>query len=123
MGCDMAGYLVTFEPAGVTVEADPAAYPYASDGLPGSLLDIALGGGVHIEHACGGVGACGTCHVIVEQGADNLSEADEEELDCVEQAPGNTPASRLACRAVVCGDVTVRIPNWNRNLVGEGDVC
>ena len=103
----MAGYLVTFEPAGVTVEADPAAYPYASDGLPGSLLDIALGAGVHIEHACGGVGACGTCHVIVEEGADNLSE------------PGNTPASRLACRAVVCGDVTVRIPDWNRNAVSE----
>lgn len=116
----MAGYLVTFEPVGVTVEVDPADYPHGSHGLPGSLLDIALANGVPIEHACGGAGACGTCHVIVEEGMDSLSEAGEEEYDRIEQAPGNTPKSRLACLAVVCGDVTVRIPEWNRNIVGEG---
>ena len=115
----MAGYLVTFAPAGVTVEVDPADYPFGSHGQPGSLLDIALANGVHIEHACGGAGACGTCHVIVEAGGDNLAEADEEELDRVELAPDNTPDSRLACLAVVVGDVTVHIPNWNRNAVSE----
>ena len=115
----MAGYLVTFEPVGMTVEVDPSRYPYGPHGQPGSLLDIALANDIHIEHACGGAGACGTCHVIVEEGMDNLSEPSEEELDRVEEAPGNTPNSRLACTAVVCGDVTVRIPGWNRNIVGE----
>ena len=115
----MGAYNVRFEPAGVTVQVDPGRYPYGSHGLPGSLLDIALSHGIHIEHACGGVGACGTCHVIVESGMENLSEPSEEELDRVEQAPGNTPDSRLACAAVVRGDVTCRIPQWNRNVVGE----
>ena len=103
----MAKYKVTFLPADVTVEADSKLYPYGREGEPGSLLDIALAHGVKIEHACGGNGVCGTCHVIVEQGMENLSAADEDELDTIEQALNSTPDSRLACRAVVKGDVTV----------------
>jgi ferredoxin, 2Fe-2S len=115
----MTTYKVTFEPMGKTVEVDPARYPYDRHGEPGSVLEIALAHGVHIEHACGGVGVCGTCHVIAEKGAGNLSEADDDEMDAVERAPDNTLNSRLACRAIVCGDVTVRIPGWNRNAVSE----
>ena len=115
----MAIHKVTFRPAGVTVEADPDSYPYGRNGEPGSLLDIALANGVHIEHACGGTGVCGTCHVIVESGMENLCEATDDELDTVDRAPDNHPNSRLACRAVVRGDVTVRVPGWNRNAVSE----
>ena len=114
----MATYKVTFDPAGVTVEADPSHYPYGRHGRPGSLLDIALSHGVHVEHACGGVGACGTCHVIVTAGAESLSEPTEDELDLVEQAPGSGPDSRLACQAVVAGDVIVRVPRRNHNVAG-----
>ncbi len=106
----MPTYKVTFAPAGVTVEVDPGHYPFGREGEPGSLLDIALAHGVELDHACGGTGVCGTCHVIVEAGMENLSDATEDELDTVEQQPGNTPDSRLACQAVVRGDVTVRIP-------------
>ncbi len=116
----MAKYTVTFNPGGVTIEVDPSLYPYGKHGEAGSLLDVALASGVHIEHACGGVGVCATCHVIVQDGQENLSDPTDDELDCVEKAPENTPASRLACKAIVQGDVTVTIPNWNRNLVSEG---
>ena len=116
----MAKYKVTFNPGNVTVEVNPELYPYGKHGDPGSLLDIALAKGVHIEHACGGVGVCATCHVIVTEGMKNLSEPTDDELDCVEKAPGNTPNSRLACKAVVNGNVPVTIPNWNRNLISEG---
>ena len=105
----MAKYKVTYRPAGVTVEVDPALYPYGRHGRPGSLLDIALTHGVQIEHACGGAGACGTCHVIVNEGMDHLSEPDDDELDRIDTVSDSTPASRLACRAVVQGDVTVTI--------------
>jgi len=115
----MATYRITFNPGGVIVQADPAMYPYGRHGEAGSLLDIALTHGVEIEHACGGVGVCGTCHVLVDQGMENLSPPDDDELDLVDQAPGNTLNSRLACRAVVRGDVTVSIPGWNRNAVSE----
>ena len=112
-------YTVRFEPAGAEITVDPACYPYGRAGLPGSLLDIALNGGVQIDHACGGVGVCGTCHVIVTAGMDHLSPADDE-VDVLEQVPGTSLNSRLACRAIVGGNVTVTIPGWNRNAVSEG---
>ena len=113
-------YKITFQPANVTVEVDPANFPPNHFGKPGSLLDIATANNVPIEHACGGVGICSTCHVIVTAGMENLSPASDEELDAVDSAPGNTLTSRLACQAVVNGDVTVTVPAWNRNAVGEG---
>ncbi|MGA2264831.1 MAG: 2Fe-2S iron-sulfur cluster-binding protein [Phycisphaerae bacterium] len=105
----MPRYKVTFQPIGKTVEVDPAKYPYGKHGQPGSLLDIALAYGVDLEHACGGVGICGTCHIIVTAGAENLTPAGDEELDMVDSIPAHTLHSRLACQAVVRGDVTVTI--------------
>jgi 2Fe-2S ferredoxin len=94
--------------------------PYSEHGLRGSLLDIALNHGVHLEHACGGVCACTTCHVVVKSGDANLSEAEDDELDRLDMAPALTLHSRLGCQAVVKGDVVVEIPSWNRNYVSEG---
>jgi len=115
----MPRYRVTFKPAGVTVEVDPVHYPYGQHGRAGSLLDIALTHGVQIEHACGGVGVCGTCHVLVDSGEENLSPPSDDELDVIDSVPGNALNSRLACQAVVAGDVEVTIPHWNRNAVSE----
>jgi len=114
-------YRVTFLPLEHTVEVDPAALPYGEHGLPGSILDIALHHGIPIEHACGGVCACATCHVIVETGYESCNEASEAEEDRLDEAYGLTPRSRLACQCVPDGsmDVVVRIPDWNRNLVRE----
>lgn len=111
---------VTFLPENITIDYDPATMPYSEHGKKGSLLDIALNNELHLEHACGGSCACTTCHVIVRSGDTNLSEADDDELDRVEQAAGLTLHSRLGCQCVVSGDVTVEIPNWNRNYVSEG---
>jgi 2Fe-2S ferredoxin len=113
---------VTFLPEGKTVEFESGKLPYDEHGKPESVLDVAINFGVHIEHACGGSCACTTCHVIVKQGDENLSPdpPDEDELDRLDQAPGLTLHSRLACQAVVTGDVTVEIPGWNRNYVSEG---
>ena len=86
-----------------------------------TLLDVALLGGVNIEHACGGVCACSTCHIYVEEGMNQLSEAEEDEEDRVEEAPGLQRNSRLACQCIIEGDgpVVVRVPAWNRNAVKE----
>lgn len=115
-------YRLTILPMNVTIEVDPQKIPYEHTGLPGSLLDIALGNGVEIDHACGGVCACSTCHVVVKEGARSMNPAQEEEEDQLENAPGLKSTSRLACQAVPDGscDVVIEIPNWNRNLVQEG---
>lgn len=105
---------------GKTVEYEAGKLPYHEHGKPESLLDICLNFGMHLEHACGGNNACTTCHVIVTQGQDNLSEMEDDEMDRLEMAPGLTLKSRLGCQCVVQGDVVVEIPTWNRNYVSEG---
>ena len=115
-------YRITFQPNGETVEVDPAALPYGRDGKPGSILDIALGHDIDIDDACGGVVACSTCDVIIREGFDTCPEAEEEEEDMLDNAPGLEPESRLSCQAVPDGsvDLVVEIPEWNRNMVKEG---
>jgi 2Fe-2S ferredoxin len=86
-----------------------------------SLLEAALEQGINIEHSCGGVCACSTCHVYVEQGMDLLTEATEEEEDRVEEAPDVRMTSRLSCQCKILeeGEIVVRVPGWNRNAVKE----
>ncbi len=86
-----------------------------------SILELAMDNGISIEHTCGGVCACSTCHVYIEEGEELFNEPEDEELDRVEEAPGVQLNSRLSCQARIqqTGDVTVRVPAWNRNAVKE----
>ena len=74
-------YKVTFLPSGKTVEVDPDKIPYGHNGIPGSILDISEGIKAGLDHACGGVCACSTCHVIVKEGLESCNEATDAELD------------------------------------------
>ena len=120
-------YKIRFEPEdpsggeAVTIEVDPDKIPYHETGLPGSILNIALGSGIDIDHSCGGVCACSTCHVIVKEGLQTCNEATDDELDQLEEARGLTMQSRLSCQTVPNGtqDIRVVIPAWNVNLVKE----
>ena len=51
--------------------------------------------------ACGGNCACSTCHVWVHEGADSLSEMEENEDDRLDMAFDVRPESRLGCQAIV----------------------
>ena len=116
-------YSLTFLPMNVTVQVDPRKPRYGHNGLELSVLDIAEGAGVAIDHACGGVCACSTCHVIVRQGMDSCNDANDDEMDQLDNAPGLDLHSRLACQCVPDGskDVVVEVPDWNRNLAREHD--
>ncbi len=74
-----------------------------------TILDAALDNGIELTHNCGGNCACSTCHVIIEEGDENLSSMQEDEDDMLDTAFKRTEHSRLACQAQVKGDVTVRI--------------
>src|SRR5712692_9461101 len=87
-------YKVTLLPSGKTIEVDPEKIPYGHNGLPGSILDISEGLKAGLDHACGGVCACSTCHVIVHQGLETCNEAT---------------------------DTVVEIPDWNKNYAKELD--
>jgi 2Fe-2S ferredoxin len=115
-------FTITFLPMNVTVEVDPDKIPYGHTGLPGSILDIALAHGIEIDHACGGVCACSTCHCVVREGLNTIPEMTDAEEEELSFAPGLTPNSRLGCQSVPDGsrNLVVQIPNWNRNAVREG---
>ena len=91
-------------------------------GAPGqNLLEVALSHHINIEHSCGGVCACSTCHIYLEQGTDHVSQPSEAEEDRVEEAPGLQRNSRLSCQCTIngAGPISVRVPSWNRNAVKE----
>ena len=102
-------YRVTFLPQRVTVEVR------AGD----SVLDAAVKAAVPLEHACGGVCACSTCHVIVKEGFEALEPASDREEDMLDNAPCLTTTSRLGCQIEVNRDLVVEIPPMTRNQVSE----
>ena len=103
-----------------TVEFEHGALPYQEHGLPESFLDVAMNAGIPLEHACGGSCACTTCHVIIRQGMQNLSEMEDNEADRLDTAWDLTTTSRLGCQAVIKGDVVAELPLYTRNYVQEG---
>ncbi len=107
------------DPVGLT--GNPQVVHDLMGGTGESILELAMEHGINIEHACGGVCACSTCHVYVETGMDALAESTEAEEDRVEEAPGLQRNSRLACQCIIQKNkpIVVRVPAWNRNAVKE----
>ena len=86
-----------------------------------SIASTLLANDIEIEHACGLVAACTTCHVIVREGFNSLDPSDEDEDDMLDKAWGLTPTSRLSCQAIVKDrDLTIEIPKYSINQVKEG---
>ena len=68
-----------------------------------SLWDVHMGGDPALtsamECACGGIAACSTCHVILDQDTfTSLPPPEEAELDMLDLTEGVTPTSRLGCQ-------------------------
>ncbi len=76
------------------------------------VLDIVLENGISLQHNCGGVCGCSTCHVYVNNGMDNIQEISDKEEDFIDRAERPRINSRLACQCIVIdGDVEVTIPD------------
>lgn len=70
---------------------------------------------------CHGLGTCGTCHVLVKKGMENLSPKGVWEkcrLGVSTFAIGHEEEVRLACQATILGDVEVEFQP-EQNLYGE----
>ena len=86
-----------------------------------SFCDLLLDNGIDIEHSCEKSCACTTCHVVLREGFDSLSEATETEDDLLDKAWGLEPTSRLSCQALMGSeDVVIEIPKYTINMVKEG---
>jgi 2Fe-2S ferredoxin len=90
-----------------------------------TILDAAMEQGLALDHACGGVCACSTCHVRIQKGMECFQEPSEDELDQLDEARGTGLDSRLGCQAKLLrlprdGTIGIAIPSWNVNAVREG---
>jgi len=63
-----------------------------------TLLEVALLNNIKLNHNCGGVCACTTCHVYIEKGMDLLAEMTDKEEDYVDRARDPRLNSRLSCQ-------------------------
>ena len=84
-----------------------------------SLLEVALTNDIVLHHNCGGVCACSTCHLYVEQGEDFLEELSDKEEDFIDRAVNPRLSSRLSCQCVLQegdGTVVVTLPDQTQFL-------
>jgi len=67
-----------------------------------SLFDSAMRAGWRWPSTCGGIGECGTCYMVVEEGAPNLNAVDEPERACLDAGLHSSDSrTRLACKTKI----------------------
>ncbi len=84
-----------------------------------SILEVALKNEIDLHHNCGGVCACSTCHLYVEQGEDLVEELSDREEDFIDRAINPRLNSRLGCQCVLLGgggNIVVTLPDQTQFL-------
>jgi ferredoxin, 2Fe-2S len=84
-----------------------------------SLLEVALKNDIDLHHNCGGVCACSTCHVYMEQGDNFIEELTDREEDFIDRAVSPRINSRLGCQCVLNngdGDIVLTLPDQTQFL-------
>jgi 2Fe-2S ferredoxin len=86
-----------------------------------SILEVTEDNDIHLNHNCGGVCACSTCHVYVEVGEAYLEEISDKEEDFIDRAINPRIESRLGCQCILLEEdavVEVQIPDQSR-IIGH----
>ncbi len=111
----MAKLIFTFEDKDI----EPLVVENVEEGY--SILEVAEDNGVHLNHNCGGVCACSTCHVYIESGEEYLEEISDKEEDFIDRAINPRLESRLGCQCVILeagAEVEVQIPD-QKQIIGH----
>ena len=86
-----------------------------------SILEVTEENDIHLNHNCGEVCACSTCHVYVHEGEEFLEEISDKEEDFIDRAINPRLESRLGCQAIILDHkavLRVEIPD-QRNIIGH----
>jgi 2Fe-2S ferredoxin len=86
-----------------------------------SILEITEDHDIHLNHNCGGVCACSTCHVYINKGDELLEEISDKEEDFIDRAINPRLESRLGCQCVILEEdayIEVEIPDQSQ-IIGH----
>jgi|TARA_B100001059_G_scaffold94331_1_gene93586 2Fe-2S ferredoxin len=83
-----------------------------------TILDAALDNNLHLNHNCGAVCACSTCHVYIDKGMNDLPEISDKEEDFIDRAENPRINSRLACQCIISSNIEVTIPDQS-SIIGH----
>jgi ferredoxin, 2Fe-2S len=78
-----------------------------------TILEVALNHKIDIDHDCGGVCSCSTCHVYVLKGFQFLETKSRKELHFIERLKNKKENSRLSCQCLLLegsGEIEVVLP-------------
>jgi ferredoxin, 2Fe-2S len=78
-----------------------------------TILEVALNNKIDIDHDCGGVCSCSTCHIYVTKGFQYLESKSRKELHFIERLKNRKENSRLSCQCLLLkgsGELEVVIP-------------
>ena len=98
-------------------DGQPAQTHVAASGE--SVLDVALNNGIQLQHNCGGVCGCSTCHIYINAGGDDLPEISDKEEDFIDRAENPRINSRLACQCVVEKDMQLVVTIPPQHFLGH----
>lgn len=102
---------------------DKSIAPITAHNVPvdTSILEATEEYDVHLNHNCGGVCACSTCHVYILKGDEFLEEISDKEEDFIDRAINPRLESRLGCQCVILEEdavIEVEIPDQSR-IIGH----
>ena len=86
-----------------------------------TILDVTEDFDIHLNHNCGEVCACSTCHVYIEKGEDFLREIIDREEDFIDRAINPRIESRLGCQCEILDKdayIEVHIPDQS-GIIGH----
>ncbi len=86
-----------------------------------TIQEITEDNDIHLNHNCGCVCACSTCHVYINKGEDDLPEISDREEDFIDRAINPRLESRLACQCIILNEnavIEVEIPDQSQ-IIGH----
>ena len=74
-----------------------------------TLLEVAIKVHLPLNHSCGGMGTCGTCRILIEEGLDKLGSPGVVEMEIIKDR-GFLTFERLACQNEAKEALVVKVP-------------
>lgn len=111
----MAKIIFTFE------EKDHESITIENIEVGTTILEVTEDNDIHLNHNCGAVCACSTCHIYVEKGGDTLDEISDKEEDFIDRAENPRIESRLACQCEIMKEnavIEVTVPDQS-GIIGH----